>query len=158
MMLFPHRKNDMSKFQKGHKGGPGRPPGSRNKAKNTLDEIGADCAPAALRAVARKARAGDVSAAKLVLARAWPIQRCRTIKIDLPPTVDAAGVAAAQQAVIAAVAQGQLTPDEGNALASLIENRRRALDTVLLEEQLAELERYQEERDRQHRTAPSPWR
>jgi hypothetical protein len=54
--------------------------------------------------------------------------------------VPAGGLVQAQAAVIAAVARGELTPDEGAALGSLLENQRRAVETHDHERRLQALE------------------
>ena len=42
--------------------------------------------------------------------------------------------------VVSAVARGTITPSEGQALASLIETQRRAIETVEMEQRLAAVE------------------
>lgn len=94
----------------------------------------------------REARTGNMQAAAIV-ERLWRRQR-RTIALALPPVNDATGLAAAQAEVIAATARGTLTPHEGIAWASMLDYRRRALDTVEYEQRLREIEKENEERNR----------
>ena len=58
----------------------------------------------------------------------------------LPNTADAAGVAEAQAAILEAVAVGDLMPGEATALAGIGEARRKAIETVELEQRLTALE------------------
>ncbi len=93
-------------------------------------------------AVLVAARAGDLTAARLILDRIAPVPRDRHLTpFDLPATDTAAGIAKAQAAVVAGVAGGELRPSEGEALAGLIEARRRAVESQEFEARLAALER-----------------
>ena len=59
---------------------------------------------------------------------------------DLPPVTDATGVSTAFDAVLQAVAGGELTPEEGASITTLLEARRKAIETVELEARIAALE------------------
>ena len=72
--------------------------------------------------------------------RVAPVRKSRPIQIDLPDVSDARGVAQAQATVVAAVAGGELSPDEGMALSGLLEARRKALETEELEARIRRLE------------------
>jgi hypothetical protein len=72
--------------------------------------------------------------------RVAPPRKSRLIQLDLPDVADARGVALGQVAVVAAVAGGQMTPDEGMAVSSLLEGRRKALETEELEARVRRLE------------------
>lgn len=84
------------------------------------------------------AKAGNMPGATIV-ERMWRRRR-QTVALDLPPVDDAKGIAAAQSAIIAAVAAERITPRDGLIYARLIEYRRRALETVEYEASLAEIE------------------
>lgn len=84
------------------------------------------------------AKAGNMPGATIV-ERMWRRRR-QTVALDLPPVDDAKGIAAAQSAIIAAVAAEKITPRDGLIYARLIEYRRRALETVEYEASLAEIE------------------
>jgi hypothetical protein len=92
------------------------------------------------KAVVDAARGGDLSAARLVLERLAPSMRERPIAIDLPSTDTAEGINQAQQAIIEAVGMGELLLGEGSALAGLVELRRKALETIELEQRVTALE------------------
>ena len=70
-----------------------------------------------------------------------PTIKPRHIEIDLPPVETAEDITAAQGAVIAAMARGEITPDDASTIASVLEARRRALETVELEKRLDILEK-----------------
>src|SRR5437763_6340817 len=116
----------MSRYQKGKPPGPGRPAGSRNKSTVWIDAVGREATEALIRTVVDAATGGDMRAASLVLARTWPHRRGRPVELDLPAVDQADGVVQAQAAVVAAMAAGELTPDEAAAFASVLENQRRA--------------------------------
>ena len=82
-----------------------------------------------------------MSAARLVLDRVLPPRKGGTVRFDLPAVSTPADVLAALGAVLAAVGRGELTPDEGCIIASLLETKRKALETVELEGRVAALER-----------------
>jgi hypothetical protein len=68
-----------------------------------------------LEAMVRRAKEGDLKAAEFVLARAWPVRKGRPVALDLPSVATAQGAAAAFAAVLAALAEGRLTPEEAAA-------------------------------------------
>jgi hypothetical protein len=126
----------MPKFEKGNPGGRGRLRGSRNKASLIREAISQADGLGVVRAMVRKARGGDVPAAKLVLPLICPAGSF--VKLDLPPVNDAAGIAKAQAQVLAAAGNEQLSLEEAGRYSDLIENRRRALETVEIERKLRE--------------------
>ncbi len=127
-------------FQKDNTLGRGRPTGSRNKSTVWLDELALEDTEALIRKVTEAALAGTPWAASLVLARTWPRRHGRPVVLDLPGVETAGGVVQAQAAVVAAMAAGELTPDEAAAVASVLENQRRAIETWDHEKRLQALE------------------
>ena len=85
-----------------------------------------------------KAKGGDMPAAAIV-ERMWR-RRDRPVVLDLPAVTDAASLAEAHARVIAAAAGGKITPRQALAFATLLEWRRRALETVEFERALEEIE------------------
>ena len=130
----------MPRFEKGNPPGPGRPPGCRNKSMLWLDALADEGTEEVVRAVAEKAGKGNLRAASIVLARTWPHRRGRPVMLDLPAVDTAGGLVQAQAAVIAAMACGELTPDEAAAVAGVLEIQRRALETHDHDRRLAALE------------------
>jgi hypothetical protein len=127
-------------FEPGNPGGPGRPAGSRNKATLLLDKLADDDAEAVLRKQIVLAKAGDQRAAELILSRVWPVRKSRTVALDIPPIAVSADVVAAIGAVATAMSMGELTPDEAAAMASVLEMKRRAIETIALEKRIESLE------------------
>ena len=129
-------------FEPGNPGGPGRPAGSRNKATLALDKIADDAGEDILNKMVETAKGGDLRAADLVLQRIWPVRKGRPLSLSLPLPVikTAADVVTALGTVADLVGAGEVTPDEGAALAAIFESKRRAIETVDLEARLSALE------------------
>ena len=103
----------------------------------------------ALRAVVTAAASGDMRAAEILLRRVWPERRGRpVIGLDLPVLTSAADLAEGLGAVVGAVAAGTLSPEEGQAVAAIMEAQRRALETTELERRMTALEQAAEKRTR----------
>ena len=130
----------MPKFQKGHPGGPGRPRGSRNVANVLLDQIAIDGAEKMVRKMIEIAAHGDRVAARLVLNRIWSAPKGRSVQIDLPPIKSPADLVTAHASVVAAIAAEEITPQDGAALASVLETHRRAFELVAQDERVEKLE------------------
>ena len=130
-----------TKWPKGRSGNPGgRPAGSRNKVLVALDKIGEEAAGDVLQAVVSAARGGDLGAAGILLSRVWPARKGRPVTFGIPRLETAGDVVGALTAVVQAVANGILTPDEGQAVATMLEMHRKAIDTTEIEARLAALE------------------
>ncbi len=126
-------------------GNPGRPRGARNKRTLLAEKIMSDDLEAIARAVTTAARGGDMVAARIILDRLAPVRRGRPVQFDLPTGSDAAALANGFDALLRAVAGGELTPEEGAAVAALLDARRKAIETLDIEKRLAELERNREQ-------------
>jgi hypothetical protein len=110
----------------------GKRPGTRN-CKTVLAEAlrdGEDTAVA--RVVIDKALAGDTVAARFLLGLLSPKPRGRAITLDLPEGARAGDVVAA----FAAMAAGEITPDEALVVTRVLDGRRRALQALALERRL----------------------
>jgi hypothetical protein len=128
-------------FQIGISGNPnGRKAGSRNKATLLLEALLDGEAEAVTRTVIQKAKAGDMIAARLVLDRIVPPVKERRVQLALPSVQSAKDIANALQQVIAAVAGGDIAPHEGQAIATLLDTQRKAIETEALEQRLTQLE------------------
>jgi hypothetical protein len=105
-----------------------------------LDKIADDAGKEILAAMVAAAKGGDMRAGELVLSRIWPARKGRPIALTLPPIKDAAGVVSALGAVADAVATGDITPDEGSAVANVLETKRRSIETADLQRRIEVLE------------------
>lgn len=128
-------------FPKGQSANPsGRPRGSKNAALVALDRIGEDAAQDLLKSVIALARDGDMAAARIILDRVWPVRKGRPVTFDLPRVESAQDIAKAIGGILEAVAAGLLTPDEGQALSTILESHRKALELTAIEQRLTALE------------------
>ena len=128
-------------FQPGQSGNPnGKPKGSRHAITLLAEKLLEDEAGLIVRAVIEAAKDGDMGAAKLVLERIAPPRKGRTVTFNLPPIQCLGDVLLALSAVLQAVADGDLTPDEAATAAGLLEIQRRVIETADLEQRLITLE------------------
>jgi hypothetical protein len=121
-------------------GNAGKPRGARNRTTVMAERLMEDDAEAVSRRVIDEAKAGDMTAARLVLERIAPPRRAR-VRFDLPKVETVADLPKAITALLAAMAAGQIAPEEGSAIASSISLQCRVLETSELEARIAELER-----------------
>ena len=114
--------------------------GSRHRASIALDALAEGEANAILSAMVERAKEGDVPAASLILGRIWPQRKGRPTPIDLPPVRTPADLTAATSALIAAVASGELSAEEAQAVSAVLAVHRGTLETLELETRVAALE------------------
>lgn len=128
-------------FKQGQSGNPsGRPVGSRNKATLAVQALFDNEAEAIGRKVIELALAGDMTAIKLVLERILPPRRDVPITIEIPEINQIEDTTIAMKNITQAVASGELTPSEGEAITGLIEQQRKNMETVILKKQIKSLE------------------
>jgi hypothetical protein len=129
------------RFQKGQSGNPkGKPKGARHKTTLLAEKLMADDAKAIVEAVLTAAKDGDMTAAKLVLERIAPARKDSPVAFELPKIERPADAVAASAAVLAAVSQGDLTPDEAERVLKLLAEHVKIVETTELEERLKRLE------------------
>jgi hypothetical protein len=120
-------------------GNPGRRFGSRNKTTVMVENFMKDDAAEIVRSVIDAAKAGDMSAARIILDRISPPRKGRAIMFELPD-VAAIGLAATLTALARSMAVGEISPEEAKDCASVLESARRAVETELIEARLKALE------------------
>jgi hypothetical protein len=130
----------MPRFEKGHPGGPGRPRGSRNIKNIMLDRIAEGEAETLVRKMIEIAAEGDRVAARLVLSRVWSAPRGRPIEVELPEIRTPDDLLVAHAAVVAAVSDGRLTPQDGAGLSAMLETHRRVFELVAQDQKIDQLD------------------
>jgi len=128
-------------FKKGRSGNPdGKPPGTRHRTTLAVEALLDGEAEALTRRAIEMALEGDATAMRLCLERVAPVRKGRSVSIDLPAVATSEDLTAAFTALTDAMAQGDVTPDEAAVIASVLEARRRAIETVEIERRLQLLE------------------
>ena len=127
-------------FEPGNKQGRGRPRGSRNKTTLMAQQLLQSHSEALVRKALLMALNGDVAALRLSLERIIPVRREMPVKLGRLPLATAADVSKAMEMVLNKMASGQLTVEEADRVVALLERRRQAIQTEVLETQLRALE------------------
>src|SRR5450432_2379275 len=126
-------RNGSGRFAPGISGNPaGKRKGTRNRATVLAEALAADESGALARVVIDKALAGDAVTARFLLGLLTPKPRGRAIALDLPDGTRPGDVIATFDATLAAMAAGEITPDEALTVTRVLDGRRRALQALLL--------------------------
>ena len=128
-------------FRKGESGNTaGKPKGARHRATVAIEALLEGEAAAIGRKAVEKALEGDSVALRLCLERLAPVRRGRPVQFNMPKVETITDLPKALGAVIAGVSSGTLTAEEGLTVANIVETKRRAIETVELEQRIAALE------------------
>jgi hypothetical protein len=129
-------------WPKGTSGNPaGRPRGSRNKATLALEALLEGDAEQLIQKAKTMALDGNVGALRLCLDRVMPPPKERRIELDLPSIKNAQQVSQAMSTIFRAIAEGQITPGEGEMLAKIISAQMQILGAADAESRFEKVER-----------------
>ncbi|MDA9477838.1 hypothetical protein XI03_25820 [Bradyrhizobium sp. CCBAU 65884] len=129
-------------FRKGQSGNPsGRPKGARNVTTVAMEALLDGQAEALTQKAIDLALTGDMGALRLCLDRIMPARKDRPVTFELPKISSAQDAAQVSSAVLAAVANGELTPADAGEISKLIDTWVKAFETAELSERLERLER-----------------
>lgn len=118
-------------FARGASGNPGgKTKGTRSRATMAAAALLDGEAEALTRKAVELALEGDTTALRLCLERIYPAPKDRPVAVELPPVETAADLPKATAALLAAVARGELTPQEGNALSAIVAAHTKAVDVA----------------------------
>jgi hypothetical protein len=120
------------------KGNGGRKPGSKNRTTLVAAALLDGEADELVRRAVELAKAGDVVMLKFLLGRILP--RDRLIKLELPQVDFADDAVEALAQIMRAVSEGQISPSEGAALATLVKSTTDAIDLADVAKRLDLLE------------------
>ncbi len=119
--------------------GQGRPSGSRNRAtlfQEALEKGGF----AIIRKVRRQALKADPTAMKLCMERLIPVAKAQNSRFPVPRAETAAGLMEGICELLRAVAEGELSAQEGESVARIIESQRKMIETEGFDARLKVLE------------------
>ena len=121
-------------------GNPGKPPGARSRVTRAIEGMLEGQHERLTQVAIDKALDGDTVALRLCLDRLAPPRRDAPISIEIPAVQSAADAVSASAAVLAAVAAGECTPDEGARVMALLTAHKAIVETGDLESRIAALE------------------
>ena len=116
------------RFTPGNKASRGKPPGARHRASILAERIFADNIKSICEVVTREAKAGANWACKLVVERILPPAKDRPTPFPLSAINSPADLPPFATRLLEAVAAGELTPAEGDALLGMVDKLRAALN------------------------------
>ena len=118
----------------------GKPKGARHKTTLAIEALLEGQHEALTQKAISMALAGDTVALRLCLDRIAPARKDSAVSIELPTVRTAAEAVEASAAVLAAVAAGEVTPDEAGRVMAVLTAHRSILETGDLEARIAALE------------------
>jgi hypothetical protein len=120
------RRGPGRRFRPGQRGNlAGRKPGIRNHISRWVEQLMESDIEQIVRVVRDAAKSGDLRACEIVLARLCPARRSRPTPFTMPNDVSRSSDVL--DSVVKAMANGELSAEEGQAIASVIEMRRKAV-------------------------------
>ena len=128
-------------FAPGTSGNPaGKAPGTRHKVTRAVEALLEGQHAALTQKAIGLALAGDGPALRLCLDRIAPPRKDSPVSFDLPPISTAADTITASSALLAALASGEVTPDEAGRVMALLTAHRGLVETGDLERRIEALE------------------
>src|SRR5688572_5804212 len=101
-------------------GNPGKPRGARRRVTVAMDAILERSAEEMTNRLVELALKGEFAALKFALARLAPPCRDTPVRFDLPPIDGADDTQRASSAILAAIAAGDLTPNEARSVMAML--------------------------------------
>ena len=121
-------------------GNPGKPRGARSRVTRAVEILLEGQHEQLTQVAITKALEGDSVALRLCLDRIAPPRKDAPITIELPPVRSAADAVEASAAVLAAVAIGDVTPDEAGRVMALLTAHKAIVEAGDLERRITALE------------------
>ncbi len=131
----------MGKYKPGQSGNPGgRPKGALNKTTLASQLLLDNEAETLTRKAVELAKDGNPMALRLCLERVLPPRKDRPVKFTLPKINGVDDLSQALRAVLEAIAQGKITPGEGQILTGILDSFRKVIEAAEFEARIAKLE------------------
>lgn len=126
-------------FQPGNTAGKGRPQGSCNKRSIFQEALEVD-GEAIIQKIKKLALKANSTAMRLCMERLLPVAQRTNVEFRMPRVETAASLTEAGASVTEAVSSGLLSPQEGEAIAKMLESQRRNIETGEIEGRVKSLE------------------
>jgi hypothetical protein len=136
-------------------GNPGRPPGSKNKITQIVEQLAEEQAEQLVRKAIELAQAGDVSCLRMMLDRLWPPRKGQPVNVVMPPIDTSQDIFPAIASIWTAIREGRLTPDEASALSVVIDRSIQAIELHDITRRIAALEEARDRRDEKNNSPPA---
>ena len=136
-------------------GNPGRPPGSKNKITQMVEQLVEGQAEQLVQKMLELAQAGDVSCLRMILDRLWPPRKGQPVNVVMPPINTSQDVLPAIASIWTAIREGRLTPDEASALSIVIDRSIQAIELHDITKRIAALEEGRDKRDEKNASPPA---
>lgn len=134
-------KQATGQFRPGSSGNPaGKPAGARHKVTRAVEALLEGQHAALTQKAIDKALEGDGMALRLCLDRIAPPRKDSPLSFALPPIKSAADTVQASASLLAAVAAGEVTPDEAGRVMALLTAHRSLVETGDHEKRIEALE------------------
>ena len=134
-------------------GNPGRPRGAKNKTTIMLEQLSEGQAEQLINKTVELAMAGNVRCLGMLLDRIWPARKGAPIALDFPPIKSPQDVLAAVAALLTAVGDGRLSPEEAWALSHVAQQSMKAIEQQDVLKRLEDLEKEKERNDAKNNPA-----
>lgn len=128
-------------FKPGQSGNPaGKAKGTRHKTTLAIEALMEGDAEAITQKAIEMAKGGDATAIRMCLDRLAPPRKDAAVCFSLPPIKTIADAVEASSSLLAAIADGDVTPDEGSRIMSLLTSHKVLVETGEFERRLEALE------------------
>ena len=125
-------------------GNPGRPPGSKNKVTEIVEQLAEGSAERLIQKAVELAEDGNVAALRMLLDRLWPPRKGQPVNLNMPQINSPQDVLSVVAAIWTAVGEGRITPEEASALSGLVDRSIRAVEQQEIIQRLERLEKDRE--------------
>lgn len=136
----PSGRGQRGRFAAGNKVGKGRPKGTRNRVTLLVEQMLEGEAEALTEKLIDKGLNGSTEAMKIIFGIMAPARKDRLVEMSMPKIESLEDLVSAHGFIIRSVTKGEISPSEGHSIAALLDLRRRAVESIQIEERLLAIE------------------